>query len=65
MTSTDKVMFRAKRAKPRYLAAIARRQETQPDLTEADWYREACDRLAARDLRPGGSSGKGHAVSRK
>lgn len=48
-------MFRARLSKPRYLEAIAKRRQRQPDLTEADWYREACDLLASRDLDPGSS----------
>jgi hypothetical protein len=52
MTETAKINFRAKRAAT-YRAAIAKRQETQPDLSAADWFREACDLLASRDLAPG------------
>lgn len=55
---TDKVNFRSKR-RPRYEAAIAKRQRYQPDLSAADWYREACDLLASRDLEEG-SSGVSH-----
>ena len=47
----ESIGFRAPR-KARYLEAIAKRRERNPDLSEADWYREACDLLAARDLEP-------------
>lgn len=46
----DRVMFRARQSLPRYQAAIAKRRIRQPDLSEAAWYREACDLLASRDL---------------
>ena len=48
--SKDKVMFRSKGRIETYRRAIAKRKEAQPDLSEADWYREACDLLAKRDL---------------
>jgi hypothetical protein len=43
------VCFRALRLS-RYQEAIRARRARQPDLSEADWFREACDLLAERDL---------------
>ena len=54
--TTDKINFRAKRLAT-YQEAIAKRQRHQPDLSAADWYREACDLLASRDLDAGGGVG--------
>lgn len=50
-TKYPQVAFRAPRL-PRYEEALRVRQLKQPDLSLADWCREACDLLAARDLGP-------------